>query len=139
MISHLDDRLFPSIDYSCRDQIIWDLMDIIKCPIIQYIAQDPIVFNDQFYNRISFDTFHRGENERSARAIASGYNDFARVFFKDPRTGGNFRPNDAMRVLFCGRPTRTNIITVLFKRIENINIEEIKEVLPSYDNSDNEI
>ena len=46
MTSHLDDRLFPTIDYTRRDQIITDLMDIIKCPIIQEVADDPIVFNN---------------------------------------------------------------------------------------------
>ena len=92
MTTHLNDCLFPTINYTCRDQIITDLIDIITCHILQEVAKDPIVFNNQFNDRELFDTHRYFENERSTRAIASGYNDFARVFFKDPRTGGNFKP-----------------------------------------------
>ena len=106
------------------------LMEITKCPILQDIAEDSIVFNHQFYDRAASNAFRSGEEEKIARARASGYNDLVRVLFKDPRTDGNFRPTHAHRVLFRGRPIRTNIITVLFKRIESINIEEIEQVLP---------
>ena len=92
MTSHLDDCIFTSIDYTRRDQIICDLVDIITCPILKDIAEDPVVFNNQFYGRESFDTFWSHEDARSQRAINSGMNDFARVFFKDPRTGQNYKP-----------------------------------------------
>ena len=72
MTSHLDNRLFPCIDYTRRDKIICDLMGIIKCPILLDIAEDSVLFNNQFYNWVAFDTFCRGKHERSARAIASG-------------------------------------------------------------------
>ena len=55
-------------------------MGIIKCPILQDIAEYPIVFNNHFYDRDSLDTFRSGGNERSDREIASGYNEFARFF-----------------------------------------------------------
>ena len=58
--------------------------------------------------------------------------------FKYPRMGSNFKPTHAMRVLFHGRPTRTDIITVLSKRVEHVNIEEIDTVLPPLDNSEDE-
>ena len=136
MTTHLDDRIFPSIDYTRRDHIITDLIDIITCTITQEVAEYPIVFNNQFNDRESFDTHRQFGDERSTQAIASIMNDFARVIFKDPQTGGSFKPKYAHRVLFRGRPTRTDIVTVLFKRIENINIEEIEEVLPPYHTSD---
>ena len=37
---------------------------------------------------------------------------------------------------FRGCLTRTDIVTVLFKRIENINIEEVEAVLPNYKSGD---
>ena len=49
MTSRLEDRLFPTVDYNRRDQIISDLIDIITCPIVNEIADDPVVFNLQFY------------------------------------------------------------------------------------------
>ena len=139
MTTRLDDRLFPTIDYTRRDQIITDLMGIITCPIVKEVADDPVVFNLQFYDRESFDTFRSHEDARSQRAINSGMNDFSRVFFKDPRTGKNYKPTYAKRTLFLGRPTRSHIITILFKRIENINIDEIDEILPAYNTSDTQV
>ena len=82
MTTRLDDRLFPTIDYTRRDQIITDLMGIITCPIVKEVADDPVVFNLQFYDRESFDTFRSHEDARSQRAINSGMNDFSRVFFQ---------------------------------------------------------
>ena len=75
MTSNLDDRVVPSIDYIRHDQIICDLMDIIKCPITIDISEDPVLFNNQFYDRIVFDTFRAGEYERNTQAIVNGYND----------------------------------------------------------------
>ena len=58
MTSRLEDRLFPTVDYNRRDQIITDIMGIITCPIVNEVVDDPVVFNFQFYDRESFDTFH---------------------------------------------------------------------------------
>ena len=79
MTSHLDDRLFPTIDYTRRYQIITDLVDIISCPILQDITEDPIVFNNQFYDKVAFKTFLKGKMKEllghwaSATTILLGY------------------------------------------------------------------
>ena len=69
MTSRLEDRLFPTVDYNRRDQIISDLIDIITCPIVNEIADDPVVFNLQFYDRETFDTFRKLEDIGTFKAI----------------------------------------------------------------------
>ena len=81
MTSNLDNRLVLSINYTCRDQIICDLMNIIECPIILDISKGPILFHYQFYDRVFFDALRRGEDAKNTRATGSGYNNH-RVFPK---------------------------------------------------------
>ena len=73
MTSNLDDHFIPSINYTRRDQIIYDLMETIKCPITLDISDDPVLFNYQFYNRAAFDTFRAGDDARNAQYLERWY------------------------------------------------------------------
>ena len=46
--SNLDTRLIPDIDFTRRDEITFDLVYIIKCPILLESSDDMVIFNLQF-------------------------------------------------------------------------------------------
>ena len=53
--SHLDIHLIDHIDYSRRDEIVFGLMDVIKCPILLGSSDTMVIFNNQFYDRNAFE------------------------------------------------------------------------------------
>ena len=53
-MSNLDRRLIPGVDFTRRDEITFDLVYVIKCPIALVPSNDMVIFNHQFYDRESF-------------------------------------------------------------------------------------
>ena len=56
LLSNLDNCLFPGVEFTCRDEIAFDLFDIIKCPILLESSSSMVIFNLHFYDRDSFDS-----------------------------------------------------------------------------------
>ena len=44
MSASLDDRLAPNIDYTRRDYYLFEIIDVLKCPIMLEISDSPIIF-----------------------------------------------------------------------------------------------
>ena len=130
-VNNLNSRLIENIDYTLRDEIIFDIMDVMKCPITLETHDDMVIFNHQFYDRLSFNNYRQTEVSRNQRSLSSGYPDvIANNYFKDPRTGVNFNPTFALRTLLQSRPTRDDIRTTLKTRIENVTDDNVDLFLP---------
>ena len=104
-LSNLNNCLFPGVDFTCRDEITFDLVDIMKCPILLESSGDMVIFNQQFYDRESFDSHRRMEQTDDERRIRRGDVDHVSRL-KDPRTGQNFNLAFVLRTLFYSRPNR---------------------------------
>ena len=86
VLSNLDNRLFPGVDFTRWDEITFDLVEIIERPILLELSGDIDIFNLQFYDRDSFDSHRRMEHTNGKRVIRKGdVNHVSRL--KDPRTG----------------------------------------------------
>ena len=85
--SHLDIRVVDSIDYTCRDKIIFAIMDIIKCPILLESSNTMVMMNDQLYDRDAFEHHRQNESTQNSRRCSSWYNNDR---LKCPQTGSNF-------------------------------------------------
>ena len=51
------------------------------CPILD-TSDDPVLFNNQFYDRRAFDTSRAGKDTRNAWRLESGYINDRRVFLR---------------------------------------------------------
>ena len=65
----LDSRLTTTIDYTCRDEITFSLMDTIKCSITLDISDNMTLFNHQFYDCANFDSHRTSENRLNERSV----------------------------------------------------------------------
>ena len=63
--SHLDIPLVDNIDYTRRDEIVFGLMDVIKCPILLDTSERMVIFNDWLYDREAFEHHRNNENQRN--------------------------------------------------------------------------
>ena len=50
-----DIPLIDNLDYTRHDEIIFGLMDMIKCPILLDTSERVVIFNDQLYNSEAFE------------------------------------------------------------------------------------
>ena len=127
--STLNTHLTPSINYTRRDEIIFNIMDFIKCPILLDTTNEMIIFNHQFYNKDSFNQHHHNKTKRNRCQSSSGYNNEADVRLKDPRTSEIFNFTYALRSLLIFHPTREDVCATLCNRLSNILDKEIEDFL----------
>ena len=133
VVSNLDTRIIPLLEYTRRDEIIFSLLDIIKCPIIIGTSEDMVIFNHQFYDREAFQRHRTTEQVSQDNLIARGRLDREDARLKDPRTGDNFNRAFALRSLYHSRPSRAMIANLIVQRIIGITVSEIDQFLPALD------
>ena len=131
-LSNLDNCLFPGVNFTHWDEITFDLVDIIKCPILLESSGNMVIFNQQFYDRESFDSHQRMEQTNEERSIRRGDVDHVSCL-KDPRTGQNVNPTFVLISLFHSRPNRSVIAHTINRRIPGIMSDEINDFLPNID------
>ena len=126
----LNTRLTPTIDYTRRDEIIFDIMDMIKCPIYLDTTDDMIIFNHQFYDNDSFGQHRHNESQRNNSRRRSGYRRAEDYCLKDPRTGENFNFGLAIREHYIHHPSKSNVEEMLRNRLRTATDEEIADFVP---------
>ena len=95
---HLNICLVDTINYTHHDEIIYGIMDIIKCPILLESSDLMVMFNNQLYNREAFEHHRQTESAQNTRCRSSGYNN---PRLKFPRTGCNISINTFLSVFYC--------------------------------------
>ena len=121
-LQQLDSRLTPEIDFTCRDEITFSLLDAISCPIRLERTDDLIIFNHQYYNQVCFD--------RHERADTSHNHSHGTDRFKDPRTGYDVDMQTAIRIKYICRPTRANLVELVNNCIPAIRTEKTMTLFP---------
>ena len=108
--SHLNIPLIDNIDYTRRDEIVFGLMDVIKCPVMLDTTERMVIFNDQLYDREAFEHHRTNEAQRNTRRLNSGYTN---AQLKCPRTGRNFPYDSGLRNLYRSRPRREDLFNMI--------------------------
>ena len=130
---NLEDRLHLEVDYTFRDDVIFTLLEVTKCPIMLESSHDMILFNNHLYDRFSFDEHRKNESIRNQRKSSSGYRGDDANRLKDPRTGENLNYTFALRTLFTTQPVRDDFIILITNRIRGLTDEQAMEFIPRMD------
>ena len=141
--SGLHSRIFATLDYTRWDDSVYQLLNVLECPILMLESDAMVMFNHQLYDLRAFE-LHRGSEERRNNSfLLSGYdildkdsddpNDCHRL--KDPRTGQNLDCTTSLRSLLVSPPYREDFVYLITDRVIGITEEEAVEFLPEGDNS----
>ena len=52
--SCLDQRILPDYEFALRDEVVTQLSDFIRCPILMEVALDSTIIHKQYYNKESW-------------------------------------------------------------------------------------
>ena len=100
--SGLHSRIFATLDYTRWDDSVYQLLNLLECPILMSESDAMVMFNHQLYDQRAFELHRRSEETRNNSFLLSGYNILDedsddlkdRHHLKDPRMGQNLNYTD---------------------------------------------
>ena len=139
----LHGHIYATIDHTWSDDIEFQLMNTLECPMILGVTDNMIISNSQFYNKKPLNHHWRSEKQRNLAFLISRYtmtetdvnNPNNKHCLKDPRTGQNLDCTTSLRSLLVSPPYREDFVYLITDRVIGITEEEAVEFLPEGDNS----
>ena len=65
--------IYPTIDYTWWDDVVFQLMNTLECPMMLGVTDDVNIFNNQFYDKESLNRHRRSEEQRNLAFLISVY------------------------------------------------------------------
>ena len=127
-------RIDSNFDYTIRDDVVGQLLNITSCPIVFETTDCMCIFNDQCYDFHAFDTQKTSCWGHAARRDDSGYPGGREIM--DPRTGLSMPFAESISNLYFRHISTDKLKEMLLRRIKDLTLEEAGTLVPNHGNQE---